>query len=276
MKLAAMTAFTLLTGSAMAGGLFDDNCRHTAPRNASTPAAGITKVVIHADAGSLQVDGVTGAATFAVTGTACTSDEDFLPRMTLVLRKVGSELHIDTSIPDKSVVFGFFAARLDFAVSMPEGLPVVIDDGSGSIQVTNSGSLTIDDESGSIEVKNVRGNVLIRDDSGSIDVDTVQGNVKVEDDSGSMEIQHVSGNVEVEDDSGSISVSDVSGSLRITEDDSGSILAQNIRRDVTIDRDSSGGVEVADIGGNFTVHRKSAGGIDHIRVAGKINIPSRD
>src|SRR4026209_2291167 len=85
MRNAAVTALSLLlsTGSAFAGGLFDDNdCRHTAPRKGAVPAAGLSRVVIHADSGSLKVDGTPGATQIAATGTACTSDEDFLERIT--------------------------------------------------------------------------------------------------------------------------------------------------------------------------------------------------
>ena len=130
MRLAAIAAVSslalaLVTAPVMAGGLFDgDDCKYTAKRRASTPAAGITKVVIHAESGSLDVDGTAGAAQIVADGTACTSDDDFLPRMTLSLRKSGSELHIDANIPEKTVVFGFFSARLDFAVTLPAGLPV--------------------------------------------------------------------------------------------------------------------------------------------------------
>ena len=98
MRLAAIAAVAALVtvpvmGGGRGGGLFDDDdCKYTAKRRAATPAAGITKVVIHAEAGSLDVNGTTGAAQITADGTACTSDEDFLPRMTLSLRKSGSEL----------------------------------------------------------------------------------------------------------------------------------------------------------------------------------------
>lgn len=276
MKIAMVALSALVAGSAMGDGFFRDDCRHPEARNASTPATGITKVIIHAEAGALRVEGTEGARAFNVTGTACTSDEDLLERITLSLRKVGSELHIEANVPENRGMFGTSSASLDFTVTMPVGLPVVIDDESGSIEVSNSGSLVIDDDSGSIEVRGVRGNVLIDDDSGSISIDNVNGDVKIEDDSGSIDIRLVSGSVELEDDSGSISVADVRGSLHIRNDDSGSIAAQKIQRDVIIDRDGSGSIDVADIGGDFTVRRKTSGGIDHVRVAGKVDVPRRD
>ena len=280
MRLGAIATATLLltASSALAEqGFFDDaDCRHTAQRRATTAAAGISRIVIHADSGSLKVDGAAGVSQIVAAGTACTSDEDFLPQMTLTLRKSGSDLHITTEIPDKTVIFGFFSARLDLNVTIPSGLPVVIDDDSGWIKVANTGPLTIDDDSGAIEVRQVRGNLTIHDDSGAIDVDGITGNVNIEDDSGEIIVKNVGGSVEIEDDSGAITVARIEGSVRIREDDSGSILVRDVRRDVTVDSDSSGGIEVADIGGNFTVGRKTSGGIEHTRVAGRVRIPERD
>lgn len=278
MRLAAITAVTaLLATPLLAGGIFDeDDCRYTASRNASTPAAGITKVVIHGESGFLKVDGTAGATQVGVTGTACTSEDDFLERMTLKLHKSGSELHITADIPEKTVIFGFFTARLDFAVTLPAGMPVEIEDGSGMLRVSNTGPTEIDDGSGEMQVRNIRGALKISDGSGSIEVDTVAGNVEIEDGSGEITVKNVAGNVELEDGSGAILVSKVEGSVRVEEDGSGAIVVKNIRRDLTIDDDGSGGVAVADIGGNFTVSRKSSGGIDHERVSGRVRVPSRD
>lgn len=279
MRIAATAAAAMLlsASSALAGGGLFDDCRYTAPKNASSPASGVSRVVIHADAGSLKVDGTAGAVQVVASGTACTSDEDFLGSMGLTMRRSGSDLHITTEVPARTFHFGFFSARLDLAVTLPAGMPVVIDDDSGWMKVTNTGTTTIDDDSGAIEVANVRGDLTIRDDSGAIMVDGVTGNVSIEDDSGELTVKNVGGNVELEDDSGSITVARVQGSLRIREDDSGSIDVQNVRRDVLIDDDGSGSIDVADVGGNFTVGMKSSGGsIDFIRVAGKVRVPEKD
>lgn len=279
MKIAAMAAATTLlaASAAFAGNWpFDgDECDHTAQRRVASPVAGITKVVIHAEAGSLKVDGTPGASQVIASGNACTSDRDFLQRITLSSSRRGSELHIVADIPEKNVLFGYFVARLDFAVTLPAGMPVVIDDDSGWIKVSHTGALTIDDDSGSIEATNIRGPVSISDDSGSIDLDTIAGAVVIEDDSGEINIKNVQGNVEIEDDSGSITVARVHGSLRIREDDSGSIVVENIRGDVTVDDDGSGSIQVADITGNFTVAHKGSGGIDYERVSGRVRIPEK-
>jgi hypothetical protein len=276
MKSAAMaTAMMILTTSAFAGGLFDDDCKYTAARNLSASATGVTKIVIHAEAGSLKVDGRPGATQVVTTGTACTSDEDFLQRIQLAQRRSGSTLYIDANIPDKTVVFGFFQARLDFAVTLPAGVAVSIEDDSGWMKVANTGPLDIDDDSGSIEVRNVRGALTIDDDSGDIAIEAVIGNVKISDDSGAIDVKDVNGSVEIEDDSGGITVARVEGSLHIPNDDSGSITVTNVKHDVLIDEDSSGQIEVADIGGNFTVGSKGSGSIDYERVSGRVRVPER-
>ena len=276
MRLAAIAAVAaLVTVPVLAGPFDEDDCKYTAKRRVNTPASGITKVVIHGESGFLDVTGTPGATQILADGTACTSESDFLPRMTLSLRKVGSELHVDANIPEKTLVFGFFSARLDFAVTLPAGLPVEIDDGSGWIKVSNTGATNIDDGSGSIEVRNVRGPLVIHDGSGSIEIDTVTGNVEIEDESGELSVRNITGSVEIEDGSGAITVARIEGSVRIRDDGSGAITVANVRRDVTIDEDGSGGIEVADVGGNFTVGRDGSGGIDYERVAGRVSIPSR-
>lgn len=279
MKFAAIAVLTavLLAIPAAADGIFDgDECRYSSPRRASTPAAGISKVVIHAEAGFLKVGGVQGATSISVDGVACTSDDDFLERMTLTLRKSGPVLHIDARIPSGTVIFGFFSARLDFSVSLPAGLPVEIEDGSGLIQVANTGATTIEDGSGSIEIRGTRGRLEITDGSGSIDVDGVQGPVEIEDGSGGILLRNIQGDVAIEDGSGAISVAHVDGSLRIPEDGSGSIVVRNLRGNVAVDDDGSGSISVSDIGGDFTVRHKSSGGISHERVAGKVAVPAKD
>lgn len=273
MRTIVTAAALLLTAGQAAAGLFDDDCRHTSPRNASAPAAGISRVVIHAEAGSLTVRGVKGATQVAARGQACSSDSDDLAQIALTTRRAGGDLHIEATTPKKQVTFGFYSARLDFTVEVPEGIAVAIDDDSGWIRISGTGNTTIDDDSGAIEVRDVRGPLTIDDDSGAIDVDGVAGGVRIEDDSGEITVRNATGSVEIEDDSGAINIAGVGGSVLIREDDSGAIEIRTVKGAVTIDRDGSGAIDVADIGGDFTVGHKRGGRIDHVRVAGRVKVP---
>lgn len=277
MRTASVAAAVALFAAVPLFADFDfEECRYKEARNLTTPSAGVTRVVIHAESGSLTVEGRQNVPQVTVMGQACTSDEDFLPRMTLIARKVGSDLHINADIPEKTVIFGFFQARIDFTVILPAGLPVEIDDGSGWIKVSNTGKTDIDDGSGSIDVRGVRGDLEINDGSGEIDVRDIAGNVEIEDNSGEIVVRNITGNVEIEDGSGAISVREVSGLVRIPDDGSGSITVENVKRDVLISEDGSGSIYVVGVGGDFRVDRKGSGGIDYERVAGKVSVPSRD
>lgn len=277
MKIAATGVLAALLAVPAAAGVFtDDECRHSEPRRAQTAAAGITKVVIHAVSGSLEVEGMEGAGAVVVDGKACSSESDLIDQMMITLRKRGSVLHIEAEIPEKRMIFGFYAARLDFSVTLPAGLPVEIEDGSGWMRVSNTGATSIQDGSGSIEVRGVHGPLAIDDGSGGIDVDGVVGPLAVSDGSGEMLIRNVRGDVTLEDGSGAISVSHLESSLRIREDGSGSIGVRNVRGAVVIDDDGSGAVDVADIGGDFTLRHKGSGSVSHERIAGRVSVPGRD
>lgn len=267
------TLFVLSASAAFALPPRGDDCRHGAERKATSPAAGITRVVIHGTAGFLHVEGRPNVAEITAMGRACTSDRDFLDDITLTARRSGSELHIDAHIPEKVVIFGFFEARLDFGVVVPQNVPIVIEDGSGSLKVWNIASADVEDGSGSMNIRNVSGSLQIRDGSGEIEIEGVGGNVEIEDGSGEIVLRGVTGNVEIEDGSGDIDIARVGGAVTIGEDGSGSIEIEQVKRSVVIDDDGSGSINVADIGGDFLVHRKGSGVIHDARVAGKVSVP---
>ncbi|HEX8152356.1 MAG TPA: hypothetical protein VF698_04480 [Thermoanaerobaculia bacterium] len=238
----------------------DWDCDHKAPRRLSTPASGVTRVVVIGRAGGLKVEGRSGATEITASGTACSSDSDFLKDMNLVASRSGSELRIEAEIPEHSIGwFGNWQASLDFTVVVPEGVALVVRDGSGSALIRNVASLDVTDGSGDLEI------------------DDVRGDVRVSDGSGGMRITNVGGNVRLEDGSGEIDVRDVRGSVLVDEDGSGSIDVSNVRQSVTVESDGSGGIDVVDVGGDFTVRDKGrSGGIDYSRVSGRVRIPSRD
>jgi hypothetical protein len=240
--------------SAASAGWFEDNCTHTAVRTAVVPAAGIQRIVIDSGAGLLRVEGRDGATAVNVRGNACTSDSDYLPSMQVKTTRSGNDLRIETVMPERFVLFNFFEARIDLTVLLPTNIPVVIDDGSGSVVVQNVAAMSIDDGSGSLEIRNVRGNVSINDGSGSIDVSGVGGEVRVSDGSGTILVNNA-------------------GSVLVEEDGSGSIQISDVKRGVKIDDDGSGSISVTGVGGDFTVNDKGSGGISYDKIAGKVTLP---
>ena len=196
---------------------------------------GISHLSIKAGSGSMDVTGVSGLDKISVKATIVVpnADEDdalkvIEKKMTLTLDQKGSEAQLHAWFDGSFMGFGS-DAHIVLEVSVPQGLSVNIDDGSGSLDVIDvAGDVTIDDGSGSIDVRNVA-SLKIDDGSGSIDVDDASGDVSIVDGSGSISVDHVKGSVTVDDGSGSIRISDVEKDVIIIDDGSGSLTITDVR-----------------------------------------------
>lgn len=210
-------------------------------RNLELDAAGISKLTINAGAGSMDVTGVKGLDRISVKATIVVPDEDeddavriIEKRIRLSLEKSAGEANLESSFESGLMSFGS-SPYIALEVSVPQGMAVNIDDGSGSIDIADlAGDLTIDDGSGSIDIKNVA-HVSIDDGSGSIDLVDAAGNVSIVDGSGSISIQHVQGSVTIDDGSGSIEVTDIDSDLIIVDDGSGGLKFSDVRGTVDAD-----------------------------------------
>lgn len=229
-------------------------CSETAPHRLTAAINGATSISVIARAGSVRVTGGNVSAVTA-SGTACSSDAEFLREMRIEARREGSELIIEAVIPERTVVFGWHEARLDFEVTVPNDLAIGLKDGSGSAEVTDVASLAVNDGSGELVIRRVRGAVEVSDGSGSLTIEDVGGDVTLKDGSGSVEIERVGGGV------------------RVTSDGSGSLDIRDVQRDVVIESDGSGSIDVADVRGDFIVERDGSGGIDYRAVSGTVKIP---
>ncbi len=210
-------------------------------RDLSLDTDGIGQLDIRAGAGSLDVQGVDGQDSIVVKATIIVVDADEDEAARIIAKRM--ELSLDErdgkAILESDFGGGFMGAetnaRIDLEVTVPAGLDLTIDDGSGSVDVRDvAADVKIDDGSGSIDVENVA-NLLIDDGSGSIDVERVAGDVNVTDGSGSISVRGVAGSVTIDDGSGSIKVSDVEEDLIIVDDGSGGLKFSDIRGTVEQD-----------------------------------------
>ena len=231
MRFTALFALPLV----LAGSTAFADCEHSAARRLTANAAGANRVVVVGKAGKLRVTGRSQADVTA-SGTACTSDRDFLQEINIVARRDGSDVIVEAVIPERVAVFGWFEARLDLEVNVPANLEVVVRDGSGGLDIENVGALDVTDGSGEVDIRGVRGNLEVRDGSGQLSIRDVTGNVEIHDGSGSIEVSHVGGSVLVR-------------------------------------ADGSGGIDVSDVKGDFIVDRDGSGGVDYERVGGKVRVP---
>jgi hypothetical protein len=210
-------------------------------RNLDLDADGISQLTINAGAGSMDVTGVKGLDKINVKATIVVPDEDEDKALRVIEKTI--QLSLEESAGTAKLEAWFDSGLMSFGsrayivleVSVPQGMAVNIDDGSGSIDVVDlAGDLTIDDGSGSIDIRNVA-HVRIDDGSGSIDLVDVAGDVSIVDGSGSISIEHVQGSVTIDDGSGSIEVTDIDSDLIIVDDGSGGLRFTDIRGTVDAD-----------------------------------------
>jgi hypothetical protein len=204
-------------------------------RELSIDTRGIDMLNVESGAGSLDIVGVSGTNEITVTATIQISGrsderarEKIQEDMTLSLETDSDTAMLKAYFDNGMWGFGN-SSSIALEVRVPESLHLVVDDGSGSADISNvKGDISVDDGSGSLELVDVGGNVDVDDGSGTLSIRGVGGDLTINDGSGSIRVRGVAGSVTVDDGSGSIDVSDVEEDLIIVDDGSGSLDFDNI------------------------------------------------
>src|SRR5262245_20414603 len=106
-----------------------EECRFSAPREATVDASAAAQVVISAGAGSLKVIGRPGLNQVRIRGTACASDRDLLEGIRLTATRSGNVVRVRSSDDDLDLRNREYA-RLDVVIEVPEAIAADINDGS--------------------------------------------------------------------------------------------------------------------------------------------------
>ena len=250
MKRAIVPVVALAMVAALLGGCTLVNpCTSTAERSASFPAGDTTTVRILAEAGSLEVVGLTGITRVTASGTACAGNDHDLETIQFAMRTTGTEIIIEALTPASGTSF-------DVRVEVPDTFQVEINDGSGDIVVQHVAGVRLNDGSGDVKVEYVTGDVVVENDgSGGISLLYVDAGVEIiSDGTGDIDVAHVGADVIVgSDGSGNIAVSDIEGDFHVEQDGSGSISAIDIAGDFVVESDGSGSIRSSGIGGKISI-----------------------
>jgi phage baseplate assembly protein gpV len=225
---------------------------YTEVRNLDLDASGLSVFSIDAGAGALAVNGVEGSKEIVVIATIRVDTDDPEDAAKFIEKRLRLGLERDGDRADLKAGFGSgwgwdVDAAVDLDVRMPANLALVIDDGSGAITINDIAStVKIDDGSGPIELAN-SGDVDIDDGSGSIRLEKT-GAVKIDDGSGSITIVEAAGDVYVEDGSGTIDIRGVRGSVTV-DDGSGDIEIDDVEHDLIIEEEGSGSLRFTNVRG---------------------------
>jgi hypothetical protein len=127
----------------------------------SFPAAGITTLDVRGSSGSISI---TGSETDTIHVTARISDG--LRKTGESRRVVGNTLQLHNTCPN----FGSDWCRVDYDISVPRGLTVVVRSDGGSVDVTGlTGPINVDTDNGSVDLAELSGDVHVSSDNGRID-----------------------------------------------------------------------------------------------------------
>lgn len=242
----------ILTGTApdIHASVHQERCEVRREVDRQLGAAGLTGVLVDAEAGSLEVVGA-DVDRVRVRGVVCASDDDLAADSRLIVERRQDAAWVEADLADGGGWRSY--ARMDLTVEMPRSLAADIQDGSGAITVRDIAAARVDDGSGSIAIQDVEGAVIIDDGSGEIRVERV-GSIEIDDGSGSIDVADIRGDVVVvEDGSGSMDIRDVAGDVRIQEDGSGSIVVAGVGGDFVLEDDGSGSVRYRDVQGQVSV-----------------------
>lgn len=250
MSAKAVFIFLLLPVVALAGSL--EKTEHL-----ELSTEGIQTLKITCGAGFLRLSGVEGRDRIRVTAHVIIYDiekselQNFLDnQLVLMLKKRGTRAILHSDFKNKFLLN--VDTKINLTIVVPQELNVKVDDGSGSLIVTDlHGNLEIEDDSGSIEIKNIAGNVKVEDGTGEIIIEDIGGKLKVKDGSGSIRIDAIRSNVSVIDGSGSMIIEDVTGNVTVT-DGSGNIEIYGVAKNVYIKAAGSGDLEIEGVKGKVT------------------------
>lgn len=260
-----------------------DQCRYSAPRNAELDAAGLKLLAVQIGPDDLTIHGEPGLTRVVVKGTACASEQKWLPGITLEAARHGDTANVVAHDGDRGIVISLFGnsyAYLKLDVSVPQSLAVKLQEGSGDAQANNLAALDATLGSGDLKVQGVAGRFALRVGSGDVgahgvgsldlsslgsgdvNVDGVRGDARIGAvGSGDLILSSVTGNVSIGSlASGDIKVNGAGGSLKADSIGSGDLVARDVKRDVTVGAIASGDVSITNAGGN--VHAGSLGSGD--------------
>ncbi len=238
-----------------------DNCKFEKKIETTMDLSKSELLHILANAGDLEVVGVSASALAVIHGLACASSESWLEQSEIITTP-GKQARIEVSLPNTEGGWNSFGNRyamIHLRIEVPENLALDIKDSSGDMSLRNVAAVKIKDSSGEIEIENALGTVSIADSSGDIEVDNAAGDVTIESDS-----------------SGDIDIMDVNASVLVVSDSSGDIEVARVSKDFVVERDSSGDISADDIGGDFRVLKDGSGDIRASNVEGDVDIPVRD
>lgn len=226
-----------------------DQCAVSRTAELDIPTDGIRLLDVIARAGSLEIEGQSRTSEIRVEATVCASDEERMQGLEVTLNRSGSTVNLETVFPDNDRNWNRGYSKINLVVSVPSGMDLRIEDGSGHTEVQGVGSVEIEDGSGHLTLRDITGNVEIDDGSGHIEVFDVVGQIEIDDGSGGITVSGVDGGVRLTDGSGPVEIDNVSMNVVVTDKGSGPVAVRDIDGDLSVSGTRRERIRYDNIGG---------------------------
>ncbi len=279
------------------GAMAAEQCRYSAPRDATMDAAGLKQLSVKIGPDELTIRGEPGLSKITVHGTACASDEKWLQDIKIETGRHGDTASVVAHDGNHGMVMSLFRssyAYLKLDVRVPQALAVKLNQGSGGTHASNlaaldakmgagdvevsgiAGEFALEVGSGDVKARNVGSFNLRRIGSGDVGVDGVQGDARIGTvGSGDVTLANIKRDMSIGSvGSGDIKLTGIGGSLRIDSISSGDLIVRNVTGNVTVGSISSGDVRIAQTGGNVHADSVASGDFGVDGVGGDFSVGS--
>lgn len=252
------------------------DCAHVRDIDLRLDLAGARSVRFEVGPHDLDVRAADGSGG-TLAGRACASSEAALAGLQVTQVRRGATLVVRLAAEGGRnwTLFGNRYARLDLSATLPADMPVVLELGSGDVQVRGVAALEADVGSGDLKAADIAGTVSVSVGSGDAAIEGV-GAVRVGSiGSGDVAASRVRGDVSVGSiGSGDFGLYGAGGDVELGSIGSGDADLRNVAGSVTVGSVGSGDVDAIDVRGDLVVRSIGSGGVGHRGIGGRLDLPS--
>ena len=270
---AALAAATLLPLTAAA-----TDCANVRNIDMVLDLAGAEAVRFEVNSHDLEVR--TAPSTDAkLEGRACASSESALAGLRVTQARRGDTLVVRLDSKDNNSwnLFGTRYARLDVTATLPRGMAVQVDVGSGDAVVRGVASLASSVGSGDLQASDLAGRVSLSVGSGDAQLKDI-GALRVDSiGSGDVTAARVRGDASVGSiGSGDFDLYGAGGDVEVGSVGSGDAGMRNVEGNVRVGSVGSGDIEATGVRGDLVVRGVGSGSVEHRDVRGRVDLPADD
>lgn len=278
LSLLTLATLTGLSGCSQANDIVTSvssakKCEFTAPRSLDLDLSGVDRIHFKAGRHTLHVDAAANGKA-QLSGRGCASSQDILDGLHLTQVREGGTLLVGLEhTHDTSLSQGNGKARygwMEMSVTLPTGLPVDLNVGSGDASARHLPELNANVASGDLRATDIAGSVNLNLASGDVILERI-GPLDATVASGDLKASTVNGPVNLIVASGDARLSRT-GPVNLSALSSGDVTLSGVQGDLLIGNVGSGDLEADTVAGNVQIAAMGSGDVDLKHITGAVSV----